>query len=101
MIYSIDSIKEALIPLFKDNKIKRAILFGSHAKGVADEKSDVDLIIDSGGLLCGLNFFGFREDVYQALKGVDVDLIEISEIKAHSQMEKEIQGTGVVIYDES
>ena len=100
MVYTIEAIKEALLPLFKDNKIKRAILFGSYAKGIATDESDVDLIIDSGGLLCGLSFFGFREDVYEALSGVDVDLIEISDVKAHSDMEREMQKTGVVIYDQ-
>lgn len=53
-IYTIDDIKSALKPVFKDYNIKKAILFGSYAKGIADKQSDVDILVDSG--LKGLAF---------------------------------------------
>ncbi|MBQ3890816.1 MAG: nucleotidyltransferase domain-containing protein, partial [Lachnospiraceae bacterium] len=67
---SVESIKENLIPVFGRYNIKRAILFGSYAKGTATERSDVDIYVDSG--LRGLKFFGLLEDVTEALdKPVD------------------------------
>ncbi|MBR5375766.1 MAG: nucleotidyltransferase domain-containing protein, partial [Lachnospiraceae bacterium] len=51
---SIDSIRENLIPIFGRYNVKKAVLFGSYAKGMADDKSDVDIFVDSG--LKGLKF---------------------------------------------
>ena len=55
-IYTIDDIKTALHPVFNSYSIDKAVLFGSYVKGMADEKSDVDLLLYSG--LKGLRFVG-------------------------------------------
>ena len=44
-VTSLDDIKKALIPLLKKGGATKAILFGSYARGDADEYSDLDLII--------------------------------------------------------
>lgn len=75
--------------------MKEAILFGSVAKGIATEKSDIDILVDSG--LKGLSFYGLLEDIIEAT-GKDIDLIDISQIDKGSQIEREIKDTGVVIY---
>jgi predicted nucleotidyltransferase len=41
----IDVLKKKLQPLFKKYKIKKAILFGSLARGDMSRHSDVDLIL--------------------------------------------------------
>lgn len=43
-LYSI----EQLAPVFQKNGVRKAILFGSYAKGTAQPASDVDLWVDSG-----------------------------------------------------
>ena len=92
---NISDLRSKLLPIFKNYKVKEAILFGSVAKKTATEKSDIDILVDSK--LRGLSFFGLLEDIANAT-GKEVDLIDISQIEKGSQIEKEIRDTGVVIY---
>ena len=73
MIEDIQSIKEKLTPIFKNHGVKKAILFGSYAKGCAVPESDIDIVVDSG--LRGLDFFGLLGDVCDNMTK-QVDLIE-------------------------
>ena len=91
-------IKEKLFVTFKQEPVYKAILFGSYAKGVANSKSDIDLVIDSQGELCGLNFFGLLEKIKNSL-GKEIDLIEVCEIEKDSAIEKIINKEGIVIYE--
>ena len=94
-IYSPQQIQTILIPIFQEYNIRKAVLFGSYAKGIAKDKSDIDLLVDSGRK--GMAFFGLLEDVVTAL-GKDVDLLDTSQIIPNSEVENEIFKTGVVIY---
>lgn len=94
---SIESIKESLIPVFGRYNVRKAILFGSYAKGTANDQSDIDIYVDSG--LKGLKFFGLLEDVSCALDR-RVDLIDSSQVESESRVLSEINSTGVVIYGE-
>ena len=94
--YSILQLKNALIPVFEEYGIRKAILFGSYGKGTANAKSDVDLLVDSG--LRGLRFVGLLEDIQQAV-GIDVDLFDVTHIEAGSEIDREIKETGVPIYE--
>ena len=42
---SLDDIRESLGPVLRRGRAKKAIVFGSYARGQADEYSDLDLII--------------------------------------------------------
>ena len=92
---TIDTIKSILTPVFVKYDIKQAVLFGSFAKGCANENSDVDLLVDSR--LKGLRFVGFTEAVRQAVDR-PVDVIDVSHIEKDSRIDKEIRLTGVTIY---
>lgn len=94
-VSSVETIQAALTPVFVQYHIKDAILFGSFAKGNATEKSDVDLLVDSG--LRGLRFVGFTEAVRIAV-GRPVDVLDISHMEQDSRIAKEIYETGVRIY---
>lgn len=94
-MYSPQQIQTILIPIFQEYNIRKAVLFGSYAKGIAKEKSDIDLLVDSG--LKGIAFFGLLEDIVTAL-GKDVDLLDTSQIIPNSEVDNEIARTGVVIY---
>jgi len=89
-----DDLCLLLMPVFEQYGVKRAILFGSYARGTADQKSDLDLLVDSG--LRGLRFVSLYEDICRAV-GRDVDLFDITHIEKNSWIEKEIADTGIVI----
>ena len=94
-IYTLAELKNTLNPVFEQFGVKKAILFGSYAKGLATPRSDVDLFVDSG--LRGLAFFGLLDGVVSALD-VPVDLIDASQVDKGSPIEREIGQSGVQIY---
>ena len=93
--YTVAQIQALLVPIFREYNIRKAVLFGSYAKGSAKDKSDIDLLVDSG--LKGLAFFGLLEDVVNVL-GKDVDLLDTSQVIPNSDVDNEISKTGVLIY---
>ena len=97
-VYTIEELKEKLEPIFKAAPIKKAILFGSYAKGLQTATSDIDIVIDSEGQLLNINFYGVLEDVTETL-GKRIDLIEIAEIRKDSSIYNVLQKEGVVLYD--
>ena len=95
--YTINEIRKVLSPIFETYNVKSAILFGSYARNEATEKSDIDIVVDSG--LKGLKFFGLVNDVVESLR-VKADVFDVREIKKNSPMEKEIKKEGIKIYGE-
>lgn len=93
--YTIVELKQTLSPIFKKYKVKKAILFGSYVKGTADTRSDVDLVVETN--LKGWDFYGFLGEISDILR-FPVDLIEKRTIIKGSNLEKEINNTGVTIY---
>ena len=94
-IYTLPEIQSLLTPVFTRHGVRRAILFGSYAKGIATEHSDVDFLVDSG--LCGLAFYGLLESVVSALK-IPVDLIDVTQVEKNSPVDHEIRKSGVPIF---
>ncbi|MDR3281150.1 MAG: nucleotidyltransferase domain-containing protein [Synergistaceae bacterium] len=94
-VYTVDEIKDKVTPVLKEHNVKKAILFGSYANSEAREKSDIDILVDSG--LRGLSFFELVADVQEVLQK-EVDLIDVREIVRGSKIDVEIAKTGVVIY---
>ncbi|MCL2037105.1 MAG: nucleotidyltransferase domain-containing protein [Oscillospiraceae bacterium] len=93
---TVSELKTAFLPVFKEYGVRKAVLFGSYAKGCAVSESDIDLLVDSG--LTGFKFFG----LYERLAGsIDkkVELFDISEINRNSKVDNEIRETGLVIYE--
>lgn len=70
---TIAQIKKAVTPICERYGVKKMWLFGSYARGEADEKSDVDLIHD-GGKFKGWEYGGFYADLHDAL-GIELDLV--------------------------
>ena len=93
-IYTVPQLRETLAPVFARYGIRRAVLFGSYGKGTATEKSDVDLLVDSG-----LRFVGFLDDVQRTV-GKEVDLFDVAHIQAGSSIDREIRETGITVYEE-
>lgn len=95
-VYTINQLKEKLIPIFIDNSIRKAVLFGSYGKGIATKESDIDLLVDSD--LKGLRFVGFIEDIRAALDK-NVDIFDITHVEKGSKIDLEIARTGVLMYE--
>lgn len=50
-IYTIDEIQSIVVPLAKEYALAKVYLFGSYARGEADEKSDIDLRLEGARCL--------------------------------------------------
>ena len=96
-IYTTDDLRQVLTPVFRQYGVRSATLFGSYAKGCATNKSDVDLLVDSG--LRGLAFFGLLDSVASVLR-TSVDLIDVTQLRSGSPVEREINSSGVRIYEQ-
>ena len=66
------SEKEKIIEICKRNDISFCALFGSFARGEADEDSDIDLLVRFSKPI-GWKFYGIAEDLQEVL-GKKVDL---------------------------
>ena len=93
---SISQVCDRLDPVFRRYGVSRAVLFGSVARGMARETSDLDLLVDSR--LHGLRFVGLVEAIRQAVE-MPVDCFDVSHIEPNSRLAREIRDSGVMIYE--
>lgn len=90
MRYTVDEIKNKVIPVAQKHHISEVYLFGSHARGDATESSDVDLAINSAPLRGLLQLLAFQEDVVDALAcPVDVLTLGAMERERENPLKKE------------
>lgn len=94
MILTQENIKQVVQDYFKDKPVNKVYLFGSYARGDADEDSDVDLIIeidDSKKRLSLFDFFGLQLGLENSLNK-KVDLVEshlfFPRVKIQAEKEK-------------
>ena len=73
-----------------------AILFGSYARGDADEDSDIDVVVVGGDGFHGSDIFAFGEDLRE-LTQKDVDAFEIREVNPDSELYSNVMREGAVI----
>lgn len=70
---TISNIKNAVAKVGKKYGINKAYLFGSYARGDADEYSDVDIMIDRGKINSLIKLGGFENELEDELgKSVEV-----------------------------
>ena len=93
-ILSTKEIFEICSNVFKKYNVSYAYLFGSYAKGIANEKSDIDILISDE--VKGLEFIGLAEELCSKLHK-KVDLIRIDDLKNNYEFLNEILATGVKI----
>jgi len=74
MCFTVDEIKEKTEPIAKKYGVRRVSLFGSYARGTADDSSDVDLYIEKGHLQNLIRYFMFVADLEKTL-GCHVDVV--------------------------
>ncbi len=95
--YTIEEIRELLLPLLREVPVSKAVLFGSYARNEATADSDIDLFVDTEGRLKGLAFIGFCEDVKEKVQK-SVDVFEKSYLDPASELYSHIESEGVIIY---
>lgn len=94
-LLTIEQIKEICSRVFEEYNVEYCYLFGSYAKGKANEKSDVDLLVALP--MNGLKFFGFVETLREELKK-RVDVLDVSQLKNNEALVQEILKDGIKIY---
>jgi uncharacterized protein len=77
----LDNIKPKIIEILKKNKIKKAGIFGSYARGEETKKSDIDILIEPTPHM-GFEFFGLKVDLEEKLKK-KVDLVTYNSINKY------------------
>ncbi len=95
--YTIEEIRELLLPLLSEVPVSKAVLFGSYARNEATADSDIDLFVDTEGRLRGLAFLGFCEDVEEKVQK-PVDIFEKAYLAPDSELYSRINAEGVTIY---
>ena len=93
-ILTISGIRSRVMPVLDKHAIEMCILFGSYAKGRANEKSDVDLLVKTD--VTGLEFFKLVDELYNALSK-KVDLITTKQLTTSQGLLEEILKDGVKI----
>ena len=93
-LLTLKTIRETLLPTLEAKSISFCYLFGSYARGDANEKSDVDLLIDTD--ITGMAFFKLVEEIRNSLNK-KIDLIRLRDLKSDNPIVLEILKEGVRI----
>lgn len=93
----IETIKTIIKPIAVEYGLKKIYLFGSFAKGTANEDSDIDLLIEKGKPMSLLKLSGFRQDVEAQMRR-PVDVVTTTGIE--KEFAETIQGTEILLYEE-
>lgn len=98
-IYTIEEIKRKLTPIFQENGVIKAILFGSYAKGEASEDSDIDIVAHVDDDMDILDFAEISGFVEEALNK-NIDFLYGGDTFSED-MVLEIENAGVVIFEKA
>ncbi|MCL2400294.1 MAG: nucleotidyltransferase domain-containing protein [Defluviitaleaceae bacterium] len=100
MLYTVEEIKNKLHPIFEENGVIRAVLFGSYAKGEATEESDIDIAALVDDEMSILNFCDIADKVINEL-GKNVDFLYADDILPGGAIDLELKKDGVLLYAKS
>lgn len=104
-LYTARDIARLAAPVFEKYKIKKAILFGSFARGSQTKKSDLDLILVQETRKRYLDRSeGILEELYKVIPGRDIELFIYTPEELESMMDrpfiKKALSQGCVIYEQ-
>ena len=94
-VLTFETIVKIVEETFAKYDVEYCYLFGSYAKGKANDKSDVDLFIST--TLTGIRFFGLVEELRTALHK-KVDLLTLNQLNNNNELINEIFKDGIKIY---
>lgn len=91
-LLTIDEIKEKVTPIAQKYGIKEVYLFGSYARGEADENSDVDLAFnyENSNIRGILAQIKLKTELEQVL-GLSVDLLTVERIHKFTRLENRLE----------
>ena len=95
-ILTIEKVTAIVKPLAQKYHIKEVYLFGSYARGDADENSDLDFLVFGGEGFKLTQIFAFSEELRETLQK-RVDVFEINEINQDSEFYKTIMREKVLV----
>ena len=95
-IFTIENITALVKPLAQKYQVKEVYLFGSYARGDADENSDLDFLVFGGEGFKLTQIFAFGEELREVLNK-RVDVFEINEINQDSDFYKTIMREKVLV----
>lgn len=97
MTFTIDEIKKRVIPIVAKYGVNTFSLFGSYARGEANEDSDLDFVMDKGDLK-GLQYVSLVQDLENEFNcHVDV----ISKGSSNKKFLDEISDEEVILYSKN
>ena len=82
----IEKIKSKIVKILKKNKIKKAGIFGSYARGEEKKNSDIDILVEPAKNM-GFNFFGMNVELEEKL-GKKVHLVTYKYV--HPRLKEQI-----------
>ena len=88
-IFTLDNIKALVKPFAEKYHVKEIYLFGSYARGEADENSDLDFLVFGGEGFKLTNVLALGEELREVLKK-KVDIFEIQEVNQDSEFYRTI-----------
>lgn len=93
-----EQIKQTVSEYFKDKPVKKVYLFGSYARGEANENSDVDLsvVLSEDAKITYITFAGYLLDLEKKLQR-KIDLVE--EKMIYKQLKLFIDRSKILILD--
>lgn len=94
-ILTIEKIKDVVKNVFENFDVEYCYLFGSYAKGLATEVSDIDLLISTS--TTGLDFYGLVELLRESLKK-KVEVLSYSTLSNDADILNEVLRDGIKIY---
>ncbi len=94
-LLSLDDIKNICSDICKRYGLSYCYLFGSYAKGMPQESSDVDLLVSDE--ITGLKFYELVESFREELRK-NVDVLNMSQLINNRELLNEILQEGIKIY---
>ena len=82
-VFTLTDIANLIKPIVRKYGVKEIYLFGSYARGDADEDSDLDFLVFGGENFKLTMIFALDEELRETLKK-NVDVFEINEINKDS-----------------
>ncbi len=95
-VITLENITALVKPLAKKYHVKEIYLFGSYARGEADEHSDLDFLVFGGEGFKLTSILALGEELREVLKK-KVDIFEIREVNQDSDFYKTIMREKVLV----
>lgn len=75
-IYTVNEIRDIVVPVARRHGVAAVYLFGSYARGEATVESDIDLLVDGGEISSLYQLAAFRLELEDSL-GKPVDILTL------------------------